>query len=128
MALANLSKSQFLVLSEANNDVLGSRIGEQILVGEEALPVHEVDVVLVVEDVGSLNIEIGSVGGGVVKEGSKMKDQGKYGADLPLPKRFLCEDQRGRQKNSCGNYLFRLALAFLVCKRSQMEEILISLK
>lgn len=63
--LGELVEEEFLVPSEGGDVPLGPGVGEEVLVGEEeALAVDEVDVVLVVEEVGGSEVEVGGVGGG----------------------------------------------------------------
>lgn len=59
-----LLEEQGLIHGEGDDSRLSSGIGVEVLVGrEEALAVHEVDVVLVVELVGGADVEHGGVGG-----------------------------------------------------------------
>lgn len=66
-----LLEEQSLVNGEALDNLASPLVGVQILVGsEEALSVHEIDVVLVVEHVRAANVEHGgAVGGGCGADG-----------------------------------------------------------
>lgn len=61
-----LLKEETLVNGKAGDNAFGPRIGVQVLVGgEQALSIHEVNVVLVVEGIGGSNVQHCGVDGGV---------------------------------------------------------------